>query len=58
MCNFLDFESEVNKVYVAIIACSLCVALLFLAVNKLCKRIEVLEKKLGINKPEKKDLTK
>ena len=43
---------------IAIFACGLFVALLFLVVNKLCKRVEVLEKKLGINKSEKKDLNK
>ena len=43
---------------IAILACGLSIAMLFLVVNKLCKRVEVLEKKLGINKPVKKDLSK
>lgn len=43
---------------IAIVGCAFCIVMLFLVVNKLCKRVEVLEKKLGISKPEKKDLSK
>lgn len=46
---------EVKKMDIAIAGCAFCIVMLFLVVNKLCKRVEVLEKKLGINKPEKKD---
>ena len=38
---------------IALIGCVFCIVMLFFGVNKLCKRVEVLEKKLGIKKFEK-----
>lgn len=43
---------------IAIVGCAFCIVMLFLVVNKLCKRVDALEKKPGINKSEKKDLSK
>lgn len=40
---------------IALIGCAFCIVMLFLVVNKLCNRVEALEKKLGIRKVEKKD---
>lgn len=40
---------------IALIGCAFCIVMLFLVVNKLCNRVEALEKKIGIRKVEKKD---